>query len=559
MAAECIAPTESDSDAGRQAEPADMDAQAELGLVDFAARVAMETSPLAAVAGVYATPPSDQDGLKISTDLGWTFVHRDRIWTLFGDSWLSGLQYEAFSANDAIGHMSVAEFPGGESVEAFVAAHPAPMGEPAWHAAAPPLHFLVEEGGMRPFAPMVIERDGIELSAGNGYAPMTGFSNGRDDERAGAFAISQNYDLVECDEGSCSDGYVCDSGLGRDRADAYNRACVVADRGSCVAGPGLCLDPNTSRYDETGMGRTESAVVRLAVGVMDEAEPSHFRAQSWPTRKFYNLTSRSVTDFDPSRARGADNDYRPARGNALPRSGLLIWGRPQFGGIGAEGRDAQLYLAWVALPEPDGEGHFDWRPRYFAGVEPDGRPRFADSDSEAKALDLDAASDGDQPRETQDVVGQMAITWLPGLQRFVMFYGGSMGPEFLDAVFNFDRDKVEHNPDGSLFVRFAQQPWGPWTAPRVLLAAGDVSDQAPAEGLYAPGGILAHNNCEGSTCARHDPVFRLIGGNNNGTLYGPNIVDAWTVEKPDTVDLYWFVSTWNPYQVVMMKTTLTTP
>jgi hypothetical protein len=39
-------------------------------------------------------------------------------------------------------------------------------------------------------------------------------------------------------------------------------------------------------------------------------------------------------------------------------------------------------------------------------------------------------------------------------------------------------------------------------------------------------------------------------------LYGSNIVDVWTTAHADTTDLYWFLSTWNPYQVVLMKTTL---
>jgi hypothetical protein len=39
-------------------------------------------------------------------------------------------------------------------------------------------------------------------------------------------------------------------------------------------------------------------------------------------------------------------------------------------------------------------------------------------------------------------------------------------------------------------------------------------------------------------------------------LYGPSIIDPWTTHHDGETDLYWFVSTWNPYQVVLMKTTV---
>jgi hypothetical protein len=75
---------------------------------------------------------------------------------------------------------------------------------------------------------------------------------------------------------------------------------------------------------------------------------------------------------------------------------------------------------------------------------------------------------------------------------------------------------------------------------------------------HAPGGILAHNNCHAADCARYDPAYWLdLGNNDNGALYGASIVDAWTTaDSAGNTNLYWFLSTWNPYQVVLMKTML---
>lgn len=522
-------------------------------------RAQLKTQAMAAVAGVYATPHPDQPGLRVSVDLGWTFVHHDKIWTLFGDSWLVDRPTSGTEANDALGYMSLTDFPDAASVEAYIRAHPAPQGQPSWRAAAPPLKYITTEGSRSSFAPMLVDRDGTVLSSGNGHVAMTGFSNGRDDERAGAFAVIFRYAAVECDEaGSCSHGLECDPGLGYSRFEQWNPPCVVDGSSSCVEGPGYCQDRGSSFYDaDADMGRAQAVPLRLEVGRMDEAEPARFRTQPWETLRFLNVTSRTVSDFDPSRAHGVGNDYRPASGNELMRSGLFMWGRPNFGGIGAEGRDAQLYLAWVPMPEVDENGDFDWRPRFFAGLDSDGRPQFVEREIDSRPLDLDAETAGEQPTEPFDVVAQTGVTWVPSLQRFVMFYGGELAPEFLSGVFRSEIDKVRREPSGSLRVRFAEHPWGPWTSPRELIAAGSVSDRVPAEGLYAPGGILAHNNCSGATCARYEPTFALIGGNNNGVLYGPNFVDPWTTETPEKVDLYWFLSTWNPYQVVLMKTSMT--
>jgi hypothetical protein len=56
-----------------------------------------------------------------------------------------------------------------------------------------------------------------------------------------------------------------------------------------------------------------------------------------------------------------------------------------------------------------------------------------------------------------------------------------------------------------------------------------------------------------------------LSGNPIGRLYAPNIIDEWTQEVTDdeersrgarSVELYWNVSTWNPYSVALFKTRL---
>lgn len=541
-------PTATRADAGASVMPA----------VPDVGSLHLSTRALAAQVGYYATAAPGQMGALTGADLGWTFRHRDKLWVMFGDSWYLDPVNLASNPDDALGQIALTDFPDGASVEAFVHAHPAAMGRPSWQAAAPTMSVFLNGGSGPDFAPVISQRDGKMLRSGIGFVPMTGFSNGRDDGGEGVFAVFFNFEHVECVSGSCSDGYACDQDLGVDSRSELNPPCVVGSSQSCTRGPGYCQDRSTSIYDSSSNdSRALSVVLRHQVGVTTPDDPLHFKTQPWETQRFFNMTSRTVTDFDPARSGGDGNDYTPALGNDLPRSGVLMWGRPQFGGIGSEGRDAQLYLAWVAMPEPDADMHFAWQPHYFTGLDHDGKPQFSERELDARPLDLDAATAGDQPEEVRDIVGQMGISWVPSLARFVMFYGGDASPMFANPIFGDDIDKVRRDPEGSLFVRFAEQPWGPWTAPRPFMAAGHWSSDAEPVEQYAPGGILAHNNCQGDTCARFDPAYRLDpGNNNNGVLYGANIVDDWTSAHDGQTDLYWFVSTWNPYQVVLMKTSL---
>jgi len=119
---------------------------------------------------------------------------------------------------------------------------------------------------------------------------------------------------------------------------------------------------------------------------------------------------------------------------------------------------------------------------------------------------------------------------------------------------------VRH-PQGPIQARFAAHPWGPWAAPVQVLAGGH-PEASPAGGQYGSGGILFHPTCT-VDCAPGEPSLASNGepellADEYGRLYGPNVVDAWTTARTGGADVYWNVSTWNPYQVVLMKTRINT-
>jgi hypothetical protein len=388
--------------------------------------------------------------------------------------------------------------------------------------------------------------------------PIAAFSNGRSGAAEGVFAVFFSHEPVGCDNGQCVDGYQCDAGLGLYDSGPMGIPCVVGSSVSCIAGSGLCQDRSSNRYDAgTVIGRTTALAFRHAIGVTNSASPTQFETQPWATSRFFNATGRTVTDFDTRRSAGEGNNYTPAAGDSLPRSGVFLWGRPHFSGTRSSGRDLRLYLLWAPMPVPDSNKRFEWNPSYFTGLDREQRPQFSARELDAKPLDLDAETAGDQPEELHDVVGQMNVMWVPSLQHFVMFYGGESSGFAEGLVVWDDPAQTQHDPQGSLWLRFAKQPWGPWTAPQQLMAAGDRAPEAQPTHQYAEGGILAHNNCRTNKCARYDPAYELdLGNNNNGVLYGPSFIDAWTTEDRDATSLYWLVSTWNPYQTVLMRTTL---
>jgi hypothetical protein len=158
----------------------------------------------------------------------------------------------------------------------------------------------------------------------------------------------------------------------------------------------------------------------------------------------------------------------------------------------------------------------------------------------------------------------MAVSWIGDpLNTWVMIYGGDLADYLLT-----DPANARPGPaPGALRIRFAEHPWGPWTPPETLLAPGSPSVTGDP---YGPGGVLFHTACQDdgpSLCARSDPsrppdTFlpgcpEFARAFDIGRFYAPNIIDSYT--RPDGaggVDIFWNVSTWNPYSVIFARTNL---
>jgi hypothetical protein len=186
--------------------------------------------------------------------------------------------------------------------------------------------------------------------------------------------------------------------------------------------------------------------------------------------------------------------------------------------------------------------------------------------------------------------GALDITWdrfgppvnffvEPLLRTWVMIYGGDVFPTTdadsrkpLETLYGIDdRSKLTLNPAVAVSLRTADMPWGPWSAPINLFPnPSNVSDPGGPGYLddslrqIAPGGVLRSPLCVSTSSTDCVPHEDRAPANGFGSLYGANIIDAWTVDATTTVngvqqraaDIYWNVSTGDPYQVLLMRSRL---
>jgi hypothetical protein len=319
-------------------------------------------------------------------------------------------------------------------------------------------------------------------------------------------------------------------------------ACLA---GGCKKGA-ACADTHSSQYDDSARGTAASVMSTLYFSqARGEDLATYDVVGTLPTNVFSHPVVRTVSRFSGTRS---DADYSQGYGE------LLLWGRPAM--HAEQGRQARVYFATLPLPLPAAEAVL--RPRYYAGTDDaTGEPIWSDDAARAAALSMDGQVNGDAS-ETQGIVTTTTVSWLgEPIHKWVMMYGGDL-PSVLLADPNGTR---AHPHTGSIMLRFAEHPWGPWSPAVPHLPAGLPTVAGDA---YGPGGILFHPDCKSqpdAPCAVADPVeFALCNSrppNDLGRLYAPAIIDAYT-KKNDKggLDITWAVSTWAPYAAFLMQTSI---
>lgn len=578
-------------------------------------------------------PAAKSEGVY-GTDLGYTapLPDSDKLAVLFGDTWSEAgdaCQYPVTPADDL-----QATLPRERPQEL----HEGAPSTAAKERVCAALEYTIDVPDdpkswrrMRLFASREDRDLGTPLETGALRTPVAAWATHHDGaEHAALYAMFSRGDTAPCDETSdCPDGMLCsndeahdaprlgacteslelsedpmpkpcrdddDCGLGSS-CDFDVRAVCLTDRPFAAQHDGETVTPSWYR-DDARLGVAQTMYIARAAWA--DRREDYLIEHPFVTRRFVNVVARSVAHFDPENP--SANDYRPGDHT------LLMWGRPEF--VGKNGAQSLPFLLYVPLAELDDPENSRWQPRFFAGYDGKGNPRWSRSEQEAVPIygteaDVMHNNDGSQTiawREPElDYVNQMSVTFVEPLQRFVMLYGGDV-PAWLvmDEDGNVQQPLYPAPSPGAIHQRSARHPWGratlsdpdedAWSSPEPVLtreqaapylACGDDPDalpgctdsdengpldliatitslaaDEPSETLDVTGDCI-----EGSAALA---AQNAASGDSVGRLYGVSVIEEWTADVTADVrglaegeraaELYWNVSTWNPYQVVLMKT-----
>ena len=147
--------------------------------------------------------------------------------------------------------------------------------------------------------------------------------------------------------------------------------------------------------------------------------------------------------------------------------------------------------------------------RYLAGLDAGGAPLWSADESQASPL-------FDHP-----CVGELSVTYNPALELFVMLYNC-----------------------GGIILRTAPRPWGPWSPPQTLF--DPLRDGGYCHYMHVP---WSREHCDEVQDEGTDDVW--------GGAYGPYQIAELATAGHGTSTIYFTMSTWNPYTVVLMRASLT--
>lgn len=431
------------------------------------------------------------------TDLGFTYERDDVIHILFGDSWqridICPLQLN----DDSLG--TLAKPP--DDWSGYDARQSIPDAE------CPEITYIVNDAG-NAFAPIELRRwDGVVVPLGPLNTPVAAFHDGVREWTVFIVGGGQR-----CTQGEATSGAACTTTFSAQAADL---TCGV------VSGQPLCLDATSTKRNPGNQAYYLHFAERVG--------PSSYVSRAmFLTNKYLNLTARAVRAFDE----GGAADYEPGNG------ALLMWGRPGFDDQSNQG-EAPPYFMYHPLPFQVVGDRIVFEPRYMTGLA-DGKPTFGSNQAQATPLYLGEF----------EPVNQAAVSWIAPLERWLMIYGGST----VDFV-NVSGNAGQSQPvPGAIHARVAPEPWGPWSDPVPVLT----NDQAAEDivcGKQAPGGCLPP-----PTPPIRPACLEVADPAGGGVLYGANIIDSYTREvrsesgRGRAADVFWDVSTWHPYSVVLIKT-----
>ncbi len=237
-------------------------------------------------------------------------------------------------------------------------------------------------------------------------------------------------------------------------------------------------------------GRTTDRSVLTKFTPPAKFEPLHTISQL-PTGRFVKMSMH----VEPEPIKG------------LPSDGpfVVIWGTGVY-------RTSDVYLSIV----PAANFESGQRTRYFSGLDASGKPTWSQSESDAA------------PIVRNGTIGDLSVTWCKDLGLWLMTY-----------------DSRPPRPRGILFS-YSRTPWGPWSEPQIIFNA--VRDGAVGRFIHDPN-AQPDDGLAGPVIGKGQRNPGAV----HGGAYAPYVVERWTKLQGSELNLYYVLSTWNPYVVVLMK------
>jgi len=185
-------------------------------------------------------------------------------------------------------------------------------------------------------------------------------------------------------------------------------------------------------------------------------------------------------------------------------SHVLMWGTGVY-------RASHVYLsACPAKSFASGEGTV-----YFAGYDSAGAPIWSATETDAAPV-------------VEGRYGNAGVIWVEELGIWVMLHG------------------IRETKDHGQALRWSETPYGPWSEPVYLIHKR--SDEFWKDFVHTRRGDGLAGPVIGK--AKEDPEARI------GGLFAPYAIERFTRVEGDRLHLYWTMSTWNPYVVVLMHSEL---
>jgi len=226
----------------------------------------------------------------------------------------------------------------------------------------------------------------------------------------------------------------------------------------------------------------------------------------------------------------------PAPASAPGTQSVWIFGIPS-GGTGIYLSRIQAEDFWTGTLPAGGPG----QTQYFSGLE-NGAPSWQPTDS-ATLPPIVSAADPSNPD-----IRYASVTYVEGLKLWVMIFDNT----------------GKTNPNSGMYLTYAAQPWGPWSQPQLIFNA--CRDNGYGRFMFYYYATAKDNDCpaaapgaprrtgsSGPAGPTAGDQAKNIATTTRGIAYGPAIVDRFTTIQGRTLKLYFMLSTWNPYAVVMMQ------